>query len=256
MITPQRPDALVRRPEPARVSRDRGGRRGGLRRQPFRFPVQLVHAPESTSSAATPARSRPARSGSATTITVVAIGPDARASSGSSRWDGDLDIAHAPMSVTLVAGRRDRHQPRRRAGAIGPIEVGRRFEAERRLDGRAAARSGARLSAQARDDARSRRKSIAARAERDRHGSRSPTARPLVFDRYADNRATGSFILIDPATNFTAGAGMIVDAASARRRAGDRRAARRSGSRWPRARRRPTPTPSRPSARALEEMLT
>ena len=33
------------------------------------------------------------------------------------------------------------------------------------------------------------------------------TARPLVFDRYAENRATGSFIIIDPATQFTAGAG-------------------------------------------------
>jgi bifunctional enzyme CysN/CysC len=32
---------------------------------------------------------------------------------------------------------------------------------------------------------------------------------PLVFDGYRDNRTTGSFILIDPATNFTAGAGMI-----------------------------------------------
>ena len=38
------------------------------------------------------------------------------------------------------------------------------------------------------------------------------TARPLIFDRYAENRCTGSFILIDPATNFTAGAGMIADA--------------------------------------------
>jgi sulfate adenylyltransferase subunit 1 (EFTu-like GTPase family) len=38
------------------------------------------------------------------------------------------------------------------------------------------------------------------------------TARPLVFDRYADNRGTGSFILIDPATQFTCGAGMITDA--------------------------------------------
>jgi sulfate adenylyltransferase subunit 1 (EFTu-like GTPase family) len=37
------------------------------------------------------------------------------------------------------------------------------------------------------------------------------TARPLVFDRYGDNRATGSFILIDPATQFTCGAGMITD---------------------------------------------
>jgi sulfate adenylyltransferase subunit 1 (EFTu-like GTPase family) len=38
------------------------------------------------------------------------------------------------------------------------------------------------------------------------------TSRPLVFDRYRDIRETGSFILIDPATNFTAGAGMIIDA--------------------------------------------
>jgi sulfate adenylyltransferase subunit 1 (EFTu-like GTPase family) len=37
------------------------------------------------------------------------------------------------------------------------------------------------------------------------------TARPLVFDRYAENRGTGSFILIDPATQFTCGAGMITD---------------------------------------------
>jgi bifunctional enzyme CysN/CysC len=37
------------------------------------------------------------------------------------------------------------------------------------------------------------------------------TARPLVFDRYTENRATGSFILIDPATQFTCGAGMITD---------------------------------------------
>jgi sulfate adenylyltransferase large subunit len=35
------------------------------------------------------------------------------------------------------------------------------------------------------------------------------TTRPVSFDSYADNRATGSFILIDPATNATAAAGMI-----------------------------------------------
>jgi hypothetical protein len=33
--------------------------------------------------------------------------------------------------------------------------------------------------------------------------------RPLFFDAYAKNRATGSFILIDPITNETLGAGMI-----------------------------------------------
>jgi len=36
------------------------------------------------------------------------------------------------------------------------------------------------------------------------------TSRPLVFDPYQTNRTTGSFVLIDPDTNFTAGAGMIV----------------------------------------------
>jgi len=34
-------------------------------------------------------------------------------------------------------------------------------------------------------------------------------SRPLVFDPYVDNRFTGCFIVIDPATNFTSGAGMI-----------------------------------------------
>jgi sulfate adenylyltransferase subunit 1 (EFTu-like GTPase family) len=38
------------------------------------------------------------------------------------------------------------------------------------------------------------------------------TSRPLIFDRYADQRGTGAFILIEPTTNFTAGAGMIADA--------------------------------------------
>jgi len=33
--------------------------------------------------------------------------------------------------------------------------------------------------------------------------------RPLFFDAYTENRATGSFILIDPATNATVAAGMI-----------------------------------------------
>jgi len=38
------------------------------------------------------------------------------------------------------------------------------------------------------------------------------TARPVAFDPYARNRATGSFIVIDEATNETVGAGMIVPA--------------------------------------------
>lgn len=39
---------------------------------------------------------------------------------------------------------------------------------------------------------------------------RIASARPLFFDAYAHNRATGSFILIDRQTNATAGGGMIL----------------------------------------------
>ena len=45
-------------------------------------------------------------------------------------------------------------------------------------------------------------------------------AKPLIVDRYSNDHATGSFILVDPATNFTAGAGMIVNPVSARSLAG------------------------------------
>ena len=36
------------------------------------------------------------------------------------------------------------------------------------------------------------------------------TSRPLMFDGYAANRLTGSFILIEPGTNATVGAGMLL----------------------------------------------
>jgi bifunctional enzyme CysN/CysC len=39
-------------------------------------------------------------------------------------------------------------------------------------------------------------------------------ARPIAFDAYRQNRATGAFIVIDRLTNATAGAGMIVDRSS------------------------------------------
>jgi bifunctional enzyme CysN/CysC len=39
------------------------------------------------------------------------------------------------------------------------------------------------------------------------------TGSPLVFDPYKSNRRTGSFILIDEASNATVGAGMISDVA-------------------------------------------
>ena len=36
------------------------------------------------------------------------------------------------------------------------------------------------------------------------------TSAPLVFDPYESNRRTGSFILIDEASNNTVGAGLVV----------------------------------------------
>jgi len=40
------------------------------------------------------------------------------------------------------------------------------------------------------------------------------TTQPLFFDEYRRNRTTGSFILIDEATNNTVGAGMILGPAT------------------------------------------
>ena len=46
---------------------------------------------------------------------------------------------------------------------------------------------------------------------------RIETSRPIFFDAYSENRGTGSFILLDPATNATVGAGMILSAVQAER---------------------------------------
>jgi sulfate adenylyltransferase subunit 1 len=35
------------------------------------------------------------------------------------------------------------------------------------------------------------------------------TSKPLIFDGYATNRLTGSFILVEQGTNATVGAGML-----------------------------------------------
>jgi sulfate adenylyltransferase subunit 1 len=126
-------------------------------------------------------------------------------------FDGDLAMAFAPMSVTLTLDR-EIDTSRGDVFTIEPAFVGQKFEAEvvwmdeRPLD--------------------------PARVYLLKHGTRTvtaeinhplmlnqigdvevSTARPIVFDRYTDNRGTGSFILIDPATQFTCGAGMITEPA-------------------------------------------
>ena len=82
------------------------------------------------------------------------------------------------------------------------------------------------------------------------------TSRPLVFDRYGDNRTTGSFMLIDPATNFTAGAGMIAERRARRDRRSRRRRRRPNGSRARRATAATEADAIDAVRRVLEEMLT
>ena len=133
-------------------------------------------------------------------------------------WDGDLEMAHAPMSVTLTLddeidiSRGDVLVADSQPAALSyQPSVEKKFEAEmvwmdeRPLDPARVylLKQGTRV--------------VSAEVNRglilNQIGTVTITAtRPLVFDRYTDNRGTGSFILIDPATNFTAGAGMITAA--------------------------------------------
>jgi sulfate adenylyltransferase large subunit len=123
-------------------------------------------------------------------------------------WDGDLERAAAPMSVTIVldddidVGRGD-------VLAIGPVDVGTHVEAqmvwmdERPLEpSRMYALKHATRTVTVEADR--------ALALNDIGTVRLKTSRPIVFDPYARNRTMGSVIVIDPATHFTAGAGMIM----------------------------------------------
>jgi len=181
--------------------------------RPFRFAVQLVVRPSDDF------RGYAGQIGSGVVRVgdLVTVWPTNR----SSRvrrivtWDGDLDEAFAPMSVTLTL-EDEIDISRGDVLTIGPTEVGGRFEAdlvwmdERPLDPKRLylLKHGA--------------TTVSAEIER---GFRLneigvvtiSTSRPLVFDSYRTNRTTGSFILIDPATNFTAGAGMIIRRVAERR---------------------------------------
>ncbi|HYT68515.1 MAG TPA: GTP-binding protein [Vicinamibacterales bacterium] len=172
---------------------------------PFRFPVQLVIRPDAgfrgyagqivsgTISLGDPVTAWP--SGTTTRIARIVT------------WDGDLPRATAPMSVTLVLAD-DVDVSRGDTLSAGPLHVGRRFAAdvvwmdERPLQrGRPyLLKHGTRTVTAWSDDGLSLNQIGRLRVN---------TGRPIVFEPYALNRSTGSFILIDPASNFTAGAGMI-----------------------------------------------
>jgi sulfate adenylyltransferase large subunit len=180
---------------------------------PFRFPVQLVIRPDHTFRGYA-GQIASGRVSVGDEITAFPSGRRARIAR-IVTWDGDLATASAPMSVTLVLDSeidvsRGDTLAAAHAGS-GEPHVGRRFSANVVWMDERALQPG--------------------RPYVLKHGTRAVTAsadsglalneigvvtlttgRPLVFDPYGQNRTTGSFILIDPATNFTAGAGMIVAA--------------------------------------------
>ena len=175
--------------------------------RPFRLPVQLVVRPhDGFRGYAGQIASGVVRVGDR-----VTVWPSGRAVRITQivTWDGDLDMAFAPMSVTLTL---DEELDISRGDLISAAD--------------AAPHAGTRLEAE-----------IVWMDERPldpkrlyllKHATRTVTAevghglvlnqigtvtvsttRPLVFDPYRENPTTGSFVLIDPATGFTAGAGMI-----------------------------------------------
>jgi sulfate adenylyltransferase subunit 1 len=176
---------------------------------PFRFPVQLVVRPnDGFRGYAGQIASGTVRVGDA--IHAWPSGRSARVRR-IVTYDGDLEMAFAPMSVTLTL---DDEIDISRGDVLTtePPMVGQRFEAEMVwMDERPLDPARVYLLKHAA-------KTVTAEIS---HGLVLnqigtvivSTARPLVFDRYEANRGTGSFIVIDPATQFTAGAGMIVNAA-------------------------------------------
>ena len=138
----------------ARVSRDRQRRQVGHR--PRRSGSRCSWwCGRTTSSAATPARSPPERSAPAIAIMVSPSGRQTRVKR-IVTWDGDLAVAHAPMSVTLTL---DDEVDVSRGDVISttPLHSDAAARRQRRVDGRAPARSEPGLPAEARGADRDRR---------------------------------------------------------------------------------------------------
>jgi sulfate adenylyltransferase large subunit len=197
---------------------------------PFRFPVQRVIRPgQDFRGYAGQVAGGSVRPGDA----VLAL-PSHRLTRVKSvtTFDGDLALAQAPMSVTVtLEDELDLGRGGMLAAADAPPEVATRFEAhlvwmnERPLD--TARRYLLKHTTQSiHANVRELRHRVdvnTLRAEPDSTLGLNAiglveveTAVPLFFDAYERNRATGSFILIDPESNATAGAGMIVRAAGGR----------------------------------------
>ncbi len=188
---------------------------------PFRMPVQLVVRPDQNFRGyAGQAVSGHIRVGD--TITVSPSGLQSRIKR-IVTFDGDLEEAFAPMSLTIVL-EDEIDISRGDVLSGGSLQVANRLEADVVwMDERPLNPSRMYL---LKHNART----VAAEVDRGLTLNEIgkvviTTTRPLLFDTYATNRETGSFILIDSATNFTAGAGMILGATRELPRHGARPAA-------------------------------
>jgi len=144
-------------------------------------------------------------------------------------WDGDLEAAHAPLSVTLtLADEIDISRGDMIASGPDPTSA-RSFEATVVwFDGKPLDLAGDYLVKHTSQIVPVRLEAVEYRVNINSLHSEQVTslamnevgvvrmtaARPLFFDPYRENRGTGAFILIDRKTDATAAAGMIVTAAS------------------------------------------
>jgi sulfate adenylyltransferase subunit 1 len=172
---------------------------------PFRFPVQLVVRPDDEFRGyAGQIASGLVRVGDRLTAWPSGLSTRVRRIV---TWDGDLDMAFAPMSVTLTLDD-EIDISRGDVLTVEPPLVGQRFEAELVwMDERPLDPGRLYLLKQGTG-------TVTAEVNKGMVLNQIgtvvvSTARPIVYDRYAEHRGTGSFILIDPATHFTCGAGMI-----------------------------------------------
>jgi sulfate adenylyltransferase subunit 1 len=139
-------------------------------------------------------------------------------------YDGDLEVAHAPLSITLTledeldisrgdlltrAGE-EAHVARRFAASLvwmdaRPLDAARRYllkHASQTVPAEVRLRQRVNLEQSASEPAQLLEMNGIGVAEIE-------TRRPIALERYSENRTLGAFILIDAETNATAGAGMV-----------------------------------------------
>jgi sulfate adenylyltransferase subunit 1 len=198
------------------------------RSAPFRFPVQRVTRPDqSFRGFAGQIASGTVRPGD--NVTALPSGRSAQVKR-IVTWDGDLDEAWAPLSVTLELDRElDISRGDLIVSASKPAGVATRvkawmvwmdqqpLDANRRYLVKHSSRTVPAVvtSIDYRTNVETLEREPAVTLEMNSIGAATLSfLHPIAFDSYRENRSTGSFILIDPATNSTAAAGMISAALS------------------------------------------